>query len=551
MVQLRIFQAAMMLLVGGFCANAQVNLVWADFEATSDNRLVESAALTPQGEFLLAGRAIGSPSTWFVNKASDNGNLAPSTDYFPGDFSFLNEMIEVSSGGQLLAGYTADFSFTSTDGKLIRNKENGTVLWSRSFAGYQFFAATEIADGQFIISGTKNEGTGEEPILLKIDPAGDLIWERPFPYTTNKLVTKLDGNVGFIAPGPALGVFDTSGHTQFDTTYALTPTMVPNDLDIDENDNLVIGGLAGTDGAILSANAVGDILYYRQYGGSGLDVIRSIRFHFEGGFVAAGSSTSADGDLPGNKGGSDMWLLILDDNADIVLSKNYGGSQNDYGTAVEIAPDADFFTAVSSSSSDGDFPGTGTVNDAWAVKWEFTRPCTGTNPPGDLSSSISPGGAKLSWRTIEGTEACRVKIASITDTTQERRFRENGDLIQEITIPSSKLTLGDLYIWRVECVCQITPRIETPLSIKDTFTYNPRLAAPLELPEIINAWPIPASDILYVNLPENSQAARLYATDLKGRLIWSGAAGAIDVSDWPAGLYHIHAGKESRTVVIQ
>ncbi len=74
-----------------------------------------------------------------------------------------------------------------------------------------------------------------------------------------------------------------------------------------------------------------DIAWEFNYGGSGSDKCLGMTTAEDGGFVMIGSSNSTDGDITGNIGLDDYWIVKV--NADGILEweKNYGGTSDDVG----------------------------------------------------------------------------------------------------------------------------------------------------------------------------------------------------------------------------
>jgi hypothetical protein len=58
-------------------------------------------------------------------------------------------------------------------------------------------------------------------------------------------------------------------------------------------------------------SSIGTIEWEKSLGGSGLENASSIQQTNEGGFIVAGSSNSNDGDVSGNQGNSDYWVVQL------------------------------------------------------------------------------------------------------------------------------------------------------------------------------------------------------------------------------------------------
>ena len=71
------------------------------------------------------------------------------------------------------------------------------------------------------------------------------------------------------------------------------------------------------------------VVWSQCFGGLGDDDIFSGGETYNNGFVMGGRTQSSDGDLIGNNGSFDYWILALDSNREIAFSKSYGGSQID------------------------------------------------------------------------------------------------------------------------------------------------------------------------------------------------------------------------------
>jgi hypothetical protein len=68
-------------------------------------------------------------------------------------------------------------------------------------------------------------------------------------------------------------------------------------------------------GAVLlwgsSCGAEPSVLWYKALGGSGIDYASAVQQTNDGGYIVAGSSWSNDGDVSGNHGDSDFWIVKL------------------------------------------------------------------------------------------------------------------------------------------------------------------------------------------------------------------------------------------------
>ena len=116
---------------------------------------------------------------------------------------------------------------------------------------------------------------------------------------------------------------------------------------------LVIGVLFST------VEGFGQNTWVKTYGGSNHDDGQCIITTLDGGIVVAGNTTSKDKDFEGmDKGQTDIFLLKIDSNNNLVWKRSFGGWLNDSSSAVIESSEGDGYIIIgSTSSNDGDFGG--------------------------------------------------------------------------------------------------------------------------------------------------------------------------------------------------
>ncbi len=136
-----------------------------------------------------------------------------------------------------------------------------------------------------------------------------------------------------------------------------------------------------------SSNEV-NIAWQKSLGGTGNDEAYSIWQTNDQGYIVAGSSESDDGNVSGNNGNKDCWIVKLDSQGDIEWETNIGGSNNE--TVHDIAQTADggFIVGAFSSSSDGDVSGNNGMRDFWIVKLNGSGSIEWENNIGGSSDDI-------------------------------------------------------------------------------------------------------------------------------------------------------------------
>ncbi|MDR1080031.1 MAG: hypothetical protein LBQ79_03485 [Deltaproteobacteria bacterium] len=103
------------------------------------------------------------------------------------------------------------------------------------------------------------------------------------------------------------------------------------------------------------ADGMTHVVWSKTFGGTGSDQLESVSATSDGGMIAAGRSTSADGDAEGNQGMSDAWVMKIDRDGTLQWKRSLGGSREDWASAAIEAPFGGYIVAGGTESSDGDF----------------------------------------------------------------------------------------------------------------------------------------------------------------------------------------------------
>lgn len=321
-----------------------------------------------------------------------------------------------TDGGYVLVGTS-----NSNDGDVSGNKggrdiwavkisNSGTLQWQKSLGGSQDdrgYSVKQTTDGGYIIAGTTRSNDGdvtgyhnwEDYWVIKLDSNGNIQWQKAYGGNQDdearSIIQTTDG--GYIVAGFSnstdgdvtgnKGGFDhwivklnssgtiewqkSYGGGQDDRAYAIQQTA----------DGYIFGGTArSTDGDVtgykgwedywvVKIDNAGTIQWQKTLGGSKDDIARSIIQTADGSYIVAGYSNSTDGDITGNKGGFDHWVVKLDNNGGLVWQKNFGGSQDDRGYSLEKASDGNILLAGNARSNDGDVTGFHNWEDDWIIKF--------------------------------------------------------------------------------------------------------------------------------------------------------------------------------------
>jgi hypothetical protein len=273
------------------------------------------------------------------------------------DFSW--SVKQTSDGGYIVAGKTSsiDGDITGYHGGIsdfwvVKTDPSGNIQWQKTYGGSAEDRASSVqqtTDGGYVIAGmtfsndgdvTGNHGS-EDYWVVKTDQSGNIQWQKTYGGS--------DGDEGWSVQQTA------------DGGYIIVGCSVSNDGD-------VTGNHGECDYWVVKTDQSGTIQWQKSYGGSYEEMAYCIRQTIDGGYVIAGYTNSNDGDVTGNHGGSDYWVVKTDQSGNIQWQRCYGGSNSDYGNCIQQTIDGGYIIAGNANSTDGDITGNHGGSDYWVVK---------------------------------------------------------------------------------------------------------------------------------------------------------------------------------------
>jgi hypothetical protein len=140
----------------------------------------------------------------------------------------------------------------------------------------------------------------------------------------------------------------------------------------ESNDGDIINLIGSGDVWIVKLDSSGTIQWSKTIGGSQGEYANSFDVTIDGGFIIGGTTGSNDIDVSGNQGESDYWIVKLDSAGNIEWQKCYGGSDWEGLYDIQQTADSGYIVAGESSSADGDVVGQhschGCDPDFWILK---------------------------------------------------------------------------------------------------------------------------------------------------------------------------------------
>ena len=178
------------------------------------------------------------------------------------------------------------------------------------------------------------------------------------------------------------------------------------------SDGDVTGNHGGQDYWVVKLTSTGAIEWEKSLGGTGDDWSTGIQQTSDSGFVVGGKTTSHDGDVTENHGAWDFWIVKLTSTGAIQWQKSTGGSDWDRAEAVQQTRDGGYIMPGYSLSNDDDVTGhhgSAGSSDCWVVK--LTR-------EGNLQWEKSLGGSNNDYEnSAQQTSDGGYILAGVTSST--------------------------------------------------------------------------------------------------------------------------------------
>lgn len=128
------------------------------------------------------------------------------------------------------------------------------------------------------------------------------------------------------------------------------------------------GPTTNTDALAMKISADGNIVWQKSFGGSESDYFKNLVILPNGHIVFFGMTTSTDGDVIGNHGSSDVWLVETDGSGNMEWQKTMGGSGSEGPGNILLRKNGNLVFIGSAGANDGDVSGVNGEQDVWIVE---------------------------------------------------------------------------------------------------------------------------------------------------------------------------------------
>lgn len=329
----------------------------------------------------------------------------------------FNDVIELKDGTIVAAGQTAATSgdvvktASTNSAFIVRLKADGTFIWKYVFpsdassTGEYISSLAATPDGGFVAGGkaisesgffTGTQKGGTKAFIFKFDKNGNIKWRKVLQGSKSNLISALavnsDGDiyatcVTMSTDGDFSGIRFNKIRTENTVLLKLNKKgdldwaeylqgsgkSEFNTLAVTDDGGCVVGGTftiykradgiytmnyGKRDGYVLRYNSKGQVCWSRLIGGADDDSVLGIAC-IKGGFAVVGQSKSSTEDFQGYKvgGGSDGYILYLNDEGKTTATVRLNGAQDDSAMDVAVLSDGSIAIAGWTKSDDQAFNG--------------------------------------------------------------------------------------------------------------------------------------------------------------------------------------------------
>ena len=314
------------------------------------------------------------------------------------------------AGSSGAANGDVTINYGNDDVWLVKTDSAGTLQWQKNYGGsgtdFALFVA-QATDGNYLFTGystssdsdlTLNHG-GYDAWVVKIDTAGKILWKKTYggsgtdfaksvqPTTDGGSIisgetTSSDGDITGSHGGDDLWLIklDTAGNKQWQKVYGGSGSDGSRYAEqtsdggyivtgfSNSSDGQVTGNHGNYDVWVVKTDSIGTLQWQHSLGGSNYDDGCVVHSTVDGGYMVAAFTGSTDGDVSGNHGGNDYWVAKLGSTGNPVWKKTLGGTNNDRATSMQLTNDGGIIVSGYSSSTDGNITGNHGNSDFWVVK---------------------------------------------------------------------------------------------------------------------------------------------------------------------------------------
>ncbi len=332
------------------------------------------------------------------------------------EVDIATDIIEISPDNIITIGYSASFGDGDLDIWLLSLNKKGEINWEKTIGDKHSNSTWSITYNNGMImftTETKSDDKKNDVILYYLSEKGTIKKNNIFRLKGNETIQSIiptndggcliignnhkDGNSGARC---LLIKANSKGEKEWTKTYEDFPFGSAQDAIQTKDNGFIVSAIvpkdsfANIDTLLFKIDVNGKIQWSKTIGGSGFDILSDIKRIKNNKFILTGYTISK-----GN-GSSDVWLIKIDENGQILMDKTFGGFGPDQGKSIIVTENDDYIiTGWTESKGSGS-------SDVWVLKISST---------GELIWDKTYGYEKLEWSySIRKTTDNGYIIAGIT-----------------------------------------------------------------------------------------------------------------------------------------
>jgi uncharacterized repeat protein (TIGR01451 family) len=333
-----------------------------DIKATPDRGYIAVGADSGWSYFkpLIKEKRLSSADLGLISKLDSAGNViwTRSVNGFLVEFS---SVALSGDGGYVAVGHCADVQPLDTSKfYIVKVNAQGNIVWEKKYGGTLMDDAVNIirtsTGSGFVVVGNTRSNDGDvtgnhgpfntsDIWMMKIDNTGNIVWKKCFGGSGEDFATC---------------VIETPDKYFFVTGKS-------NSIDGDLN-----GNNGGMDAFLFKTDSLGNTALRAHYGGVNDDEFKSFVHSADSTLTIVGYTKSAAILSNGYKGAYDLWFAKISlaggNLGTMIMSKGFGGSQDDIGMSIIKTQDNGFVISGYTESNNNDVVGHSGLADSWLIK---------------------------------------------------------------------------------------------------------------------------------------------------------------------------------------
>jgi hypothetical protein len=266
-----------------------------------------------------------------------------------------NAIVALEGGGLVAVGYADLGPGKGNDVVLVRFDAAGDTVWTRSYGGLRADFGWDVVEGDggfYVVGFTEAPTEGREDVLvMRLGAAGEPRWERTFGEVGRDRAwsATLAPDRGIVVAAESEDM-DRGGRDAYvmhvgddgEVRWARR-VEAPGDQRVyhvarTSDSAFVVTGTTGSDGDaprdayVVRVNAAGEVEWTRSFGGPPDDVGHGVLALDGGDVLITGYGATR------SNGGTDMYLLHLDQSGDPRFWEHHGGADNDRAMMSAVRP---------------------------------------------------------------------------------------------------------------------------------------------------------------------------------------------------------------------